>query len=64
MFYMILFMVKNIENDYKTELGIKTLDYGIPSNHIPRFIVKFIGENFEKLNIEQDKNKKDVSHFH
>ena len=46
MFYMVLFMVKNVEKDYQTELGIRTLDYGIPSDHISRFIVEFVEENF------------------
>lgn len=56
-------MVRNVENDYQSELGIKTLDYGIPSDHISRFIVEFIEENFEKLNIKQEKNKKGRKSF-
>jgi hypothetical protein len=56
-------MVKNVEKDYQTELGIRTLDYGIPSDHISRFIVEFVEENFEKLNIKQEKKNKGRKSF-
>ena len=39
-------------------MGIRTLDYDVPGNHISRFVVDFIEEVFPILNIKEPKKKK------
>jgi len=50
-------MVKKKIDKNQAELGIKTYDYNVPKDHISRFVVKFIEENFQKLGIEEDDKK-------
>lgn len=51
-------MVSVIADNVQTELGIKTLDYGIPKDHICRFVVDFVEENYDSLSIgEEMKNR-------
>ena len=51
-------MVKRKLNKNQTKLGIKTLDWNVPANHISRFVVEFIEEVFPLLNIKEPKKKK------
>ena len=51
-------MVKRKLNKNQTKLGIKTLDWNVPANHISRFVVEFIEEVFPLLNIKESKKKK------
>ena len=39
-------MVKRKLNKNQTKLGIKTLDWNVPANHISRFVVEFVEEVF------------------
>ena len=51
-------MVKRKLNKNQTKLGIKTLDWNVPENHISRFVVEFVEEVFPLLNIKEPKKKK------
>ena len=52
------FMVKRKLNKNQTKLGIRTLDWNVPTNHISRFVVEFVEEVFPLLNIKEPKKKK------
>ena len=51
-------MVKRNFLKEQSKLGIRTLDYDVPGNHISRFVVDFIEEVFPILNIKEPKKKK------
>lgn len=51
-------MVKRKLNKNQTKLGIKTLDWNVPANHVSRFVVEFVEEVFPLLNIKEPKKKK------
>ena len=51
-------MVKRKFNGNHSKLGIKTLYWNIPENHISRFVVEFVEEVFPLLNIKEPKKKK------
>ena len=51
-------MVKRKLNKNQTKLGIRTLDWNVPTNHISRFVVEFVEEVFPLLNIKEHKKKK------
>ena len=51
-------MVKRKFDKDQTKLGIKTLDWNIPENHISRFVVEFVEEVFPLLNIKEPQKKK------
>ena len=51
-------MVKRKFDRNQTKLGIKTLDWNVPENHISRFVVEFVEEVFPLLNIKEPKKKK------
>ena len=51
-------MVKRKFDKNQAKLGIKTLDWNVPANHISRFVVEFIEEVFPLLNIKEPKKKK------
>lgn len=51
-------MVKRKINKNQTKLGIKTLDFNIPKDHISRFVVEFVEEAFPLLEIPKSKKKK------
>ena len=51
-------MVKRRLNKNQTKLGIKTLDWNVPANHISRFVVEFVEDVFSLLNIKESKKKK------
>ena len=55
---MLLFIVKRNFTKEQSKLGIRTLDYDVPGNHISRFVVDFIEEVFPILNIKEPKKKK------
>ena len=55
---VLLFMVKRNFTKEQSKLGIRTLDYDVPGNHISRFVVDFIEEVFPILNIKEPKKKK------
>ena len=55
---MVLFMVSKKFNKNQAKLGIRTLDYDIPEDHISRFVVDFIEDVFPLLEIKQPKKKK------
>ena len=44
---MLLFIVKRKFDKNQAKLGIKTLDWNVPANHISRFVVEFVEEVFE-----------------
>ena len=46
---MVLFMVSKKFNKNQAKLGIRTLDYDIPEDHISRFVVDFIEDVFPLL---------------
>ena len=48
-------MVKRKFDRNQTKLGIKTLDWNVPENHISRFVVEFVEEVFPLLNIKESK---------
>ncbi|WP_297980870.1 transposase [uncultured Methanobrevibacter sp.] len=50
-------MVKNNNYENQSKLGIVTLDSAVPKNHIARYVVKFIDECYDFLQIPK-KNKK------
>ena len=52
-------MVKRNFLKEQSKLGIRTLDYDVPGNHISRFVVDFIEEVFPILNIKEPKKKKE-----
>jgi len=56
-------MVKRRLNKNQTKLGIKTLDWNVPSNHISRFVVEFVEDVFSLLNIKESKKRKEETHF-
>ena len=45
-------------NKNQAELGIKTYDYNVPTNHISRFVVEFIEEVYPILGIKENKKKR------
>ena len=51
-------MVKRKFDKNQSKLGIKTLDWNIPKNHISRFVVDFIEDVFPLLEIGEPKKKK------
>ena len=51
-------MVKRKLNKNQTKLSIKTLDWNVPANYIPHFVVEFVEEVFPLLNIKEPKKKK------
>lgn len=51
-------MVKRKFDKNQAKLGIKTLDWNVPANHISRFVVEFVEEVFPLLNIKEPKKKK------
>ena len=51
-------MVKRNFLKEQSKLGIRTLDYDVPGNHISRFVVDFIEEVFPILSIKEPKKKK------
>ena len=51
-------MVKRKFNKNQTKLGIKTLDWNVPKDHISRFVVDFIEDVFPLLEIDEPKKKK------
>lgn len=53
-------MVKRNFDKEQSNLGIRTLDCGVPGNHISRFVVDFIEEVFPILNIKKPKKKKGI----
>ena len=51
-------MVMKKINKNQVELGIKTYDYNVPTNHISRFVVEFIEEVYPILGIKENKKKR------
>ena len=51
-------MVKRKFDKNQSKLGIKTLDWNIPKDHISRFVVDFIEDVFPLLEIGESKKKK------
>ena len=51
-------MVKRKFDKNQSKLGIKTLDWNIPKDHISRFVVDFIGDVFPLLEIDEPRKKK------
>ena len=51
-------MVKKKFDKNQAKLGIKTLDWNVPKDHISRFVVEFIDEVFPLLEIKEPKKKK------
>lgn len=51
-------MVSVIADNVQTKLGIQTLDYNIPRDHISRFVVDFVEENYESLGIDEEIKKR------
>ena len=51
-------MVKRKFDKNQAKLGIKTLDWNVPKDHISRFVVEFIDEVFPLLEIKEPKKKK------
>ena len=51
-------MVKRKFDKNQTKLGIKTLDWNVPKDHISRFVVDFIEDVFPLLEIDEPKKKK------
>ena len=51
-------MVKRKFKKNQTKLGIKTLDWNVPKDHISRFVVDFIEDVFSLLEIDEPKKKK------
>ena len=56
-------MVKRNLNNNQTKLGIRTLDWNVPANHISRFVVEFVEGVFPLLNIKEPKKKKGRDSF-
>lgn len=54
-------MVKRMFGGNHSKLGIKTLDWNVPNDHIFRFVVDFIGEVFPLLEISGQKKIKNVA---
>ena len=50
-------MVKRKFDKNQTKLGIKTLDWNVPKDHISRFVVDFIEDVFPLLEIDETKKK-------
>lgn len=55
---VLLFMVKRKNGRNQSKLGIKTLDFNVPKDHISRFVVEFIEEAFPLLEIKEPNKKK------
>ena len=51
-------MVKRKFDKNQSKLGIKTLDWNVPEDHISRFVVDFIEDVFPLLEIDEPKKKK------
>ncbi len=41
----------------QTKLIVRTNDYNVPKDHISRFVVEFIEESIEKMNIKLEEKK-------
>ena len=52
-----LFIVKRKFDKNQTKLGIKTLDWNVPKNHVSHFVVEFVEEVFPLLNIKEPKKR-------
>ena len=52
-------MVKRKFDKNQSKLGIKTLDWNVPKDHISHFVVEFIEEVFPLLEIREPKKKKE-----
>jgi len=52
-------MVKRKFDRNQAKLGIHTLDWNVPENHISRFVVEFVEEVFPLLNIKEPKKRKE-----
>ncbi|WP_367242754.1 transposase, partial [uncultured Methanobrevibacter sp.] len=52
-------MVKRKFDKNQSKLGIKTLDWNVPEDHISRFVVDFIEDVFPSLEIDEPKKKKE-----
>ena len=53
----LLFVVgKNMDKN-QTQLVVKKHDYNVPENHIARFVVEFVEENYQSLGIEEEIKK-------
>ena len=52
-----LFMVMKNMDKKQAKLIIRTNDYNVPSDHISRFVVDFIEDAYEKLDIKINENK-------
>lgn len=53
-----LFMVMKNMDKKQAKLIIRTNDYNVPSDHISRFVVDFIEDAYEKLDIKINENNK------
>lgn len=51
-------MVKRKFDRNQAKLGINTLDWNVPENHISHFVVEFVEEVFPLLNIKEPNKKK------
>ena len=51
-------MVKRKFDKNQSKLGIKTLDWNVQNDYIPRFVVDFIEDGFLLLEIDELKKKK------
>lgn len=56
-------MVKRIPEEEQMKLGIRSLDFNIPDNHISRFVVDFIDEYYPILGIKEKKKKRGRDSF-
>ena len=56
-------MVKRKFDKNQAKLGIKTLDWNVPKDHISRFVVEFIDEVFPLLEIKVPKKRKEETLF-
>ena len=54
-------MVKRKFDKNQTKLGIKTLDWNVPKDHISRFVVDFIEDVSLLLEIDESKKKRDFT---
>lgn len=60
---MVLFMVKRIPEEEQMKLGIRSLDFNIPEDHISRFVVEFVDEYYQLLGVKENKKKKGRDSF-
>ena len=54
-------MVKRKFDKNQSKLGIKTLDWNVPEDHISRFVVDFIEDVFPRLGTDEPNKKKGVT---